>query len=327
MNQPSRSLISVWKNEKMKMKMKMKILTLFLFFPSLIAQAMAQTPPAIPGVPEPGLVLWGVVVNAASGVPVNLTSASWTVGQSTPVKSATYDGTTKPPVRIVSQGGQTYYVVEVPFDTRVMGSVTLADPSLNTVSESERLNSFELKATSPPTYTLTPTMNGVPASVRAIDSAPASGNNFSPPAFTSAGSTGRGRVIRVDLAITPPADPYDAWASSYFGSTSGNGARTADPDGDGATNEQEYLAGTLPNSNASILRILTIGRSNANGQVTLGWQSVTGKTYQIETATALNGPWTLYTTPVLSQGSTSTTTLPATLADPTRFFRVKAVSP
>ncbi len=301
-----------------------KIFTASLVWLPLILQA--QTPPAIPGVPEPGLVLWGTVVNAASGVPVSLTSASWTVGQSAPVKSATYDGTTKPPVRLVSQGGQTYYVVEIPFDTRVMGSVTLADPSLTTVAESERLNSFELKATSPPTYTLMPTMNGVTANVRAIDSAPASGTSVPISGFTPSGTNGRGRVIRVDLAITPPADPYDAWATRYIGSTTGNGARTFDADGDGATNEQEYLAGTLPNNNASILRILTIGRSDASGQVTLGWQSVTGKTYQIETATALHGPWTLYTSSVRSESEITNKTLPATPADPKRFFRVKAVT-
>ena len=310
----------------------MKILTYdkhinWIFLWVFATSAAAQTPPAIPGVPEPGLVLWGTVVNSASGVPVSLTSASWTVGQNTPVKSATYDGTTKPPVRIISQGGQTYYVVEVPFDTRVMGSVTLTDPSLPTVSESERLNSFELKASSPPSYTLTPTMNGAAATVRAIDSAPASGTNVPVSGFTSVGSTGRGRVLRVDLAITPLTETYDEWAARLLGSASGNGARSADADNDGATNEHEYLAGTLPNDKTSILRILTIGRSDISGQVTLGWQSVTGKTYQIETATALNGPWTLYTNAVPSQGAASATTLPATPTDPKRFFRVKAVGP
>jgi hypothetical protein len=284
----------------------------------------SQTPPAIPGLPEPGLVVWGTVVNASTNQPITLTSASWTVAQSSPTKSATYNDATKPSVRIFSQGGQSYYVVEVPFDTRLLGSVSLADPAAATVSEAERLNSFELKVTSPPNYTLTPTINGVLATVKAIDSAPASVDTVPVSGFNT---SVRGRVIRVDLAITPLTESYELWATRYFGGITGNGARTADPDSDNSTNEQEYVAGTQPDNAASILRILSIARDVSSRQVTVGWQSVTAKIYEIETSTTPGGPWQLAAGDIPSQGVATAARISADPSDPSRYYRVITVQP
>jgi hypothetical protein len=46
-------------------------------------------------------------------------------------------------------------------------------------------------------------------------------------------------------------DAYTTWANQYFGQMGENTVQTADPDGDGATNEQEFVAGTNPNDSAS----------------------------------------------------------------------------
>jgi hypothetical protein len=46
-------------------------------------------------------------------------------------------------------------------------------------------------------------------------------------------------------------DAYTTWANQYFGQSGGNTVPTADPDGDGATNQQEFAAGTNPNDPSS----------------------------------------------------------------------------
>ncbi len=55
-----------------------------------------------------------------------------------------------------------------------------------------------------------------------------------------------------------------------------------DADGDGMTNLQEYLAGTVPTDPNSVFRItiLVAGASNAN--VRLTWPAVPGKSYQVQ---------------------------------------------
>src|SRR5260221_1143050 len=227
----------------------MKVKTLLLtvtFVGAKLATAQISTIP--PGVPEPGLVIWGTVVNATNtSQQIPIAGASWSVTDGT--KTAVYTPTSSPPLRIVVTGGQSYYVLEVPFDTRHFGTIALSDPA------AQGINSCELKSSSPPVYSLMRTINGVPANLRSIDGAPASGGT-APVSGLSA--TTRGRVIRVDLTITPPPDSYDAWAIGIFGSLGNpDAARTADPDHDGMNNYQEFLAGTDPKSARSAFRILT----------------------------------------------------------------------
>src|ERR1051325_4543002 len=104
--------------------------------------------PALPtGVPEPGLILWGSVVNTTNtSQQIGITSASWSVTDGN--NTAVYTSLTRPPVRIFRQGDQTYYVLEVPFDTRKFGTILLDDPA------TEGVNSFQLASLSPPTYLL-----------------------------------------------------------------------------------------------------------------------------------------------------------------------------
>ena len=81
-----------------------------------------------PGVPEPGLVLWGKVVNrtnTSQNLPIQ--SAEWAVTDGT--KTAVFSDSTRPAVRIMELDGQSFYILEVPFDTRRMGTVTLSDPA------------------------------------------------------------------------------------------------------------------------------------------------------------------------------------------------------
>lgn len=282
---------------------------------SSLVQVRAQDPPLIPpGVPEPGLVIWGSVVNATNPAqPIVITSANWSVTDNT--KTAVYTASTKPPTQIFTLDGRSYYVLQVPFDTRSFGSISLSDPV------AVGIDSFELKASTPPTYTLTPTINGVLASVRSIDGAPASGGQVPVTGFSAAI---RGRVVRVDLAITPPADTYETWATGFFGSAAHpDAARTADPDVDGLTNEREYIAGTNPKDASSVLEILTLTMQPT--QVTIGWKSVSNKNYRVEAASNANGPWAEVGTQVIGSGETAQTSLSRAPSDERLFFRVRLV--
>jgi hypothetical protein len=55
----------------------------------------------------------------------------------------------------------------------------------------------------------------------------------------------------------------------------------ADPDHDGMSNLQEYLAGTNPTNSASLLKITSL--TMTNGNVRVGWSAVGGKSYLLQT--------------------------------------------
>jgi hypothetical protein len=72
----------------------------------------------------------------------------------------------------------------------------------------------------------------------------------------------------------------DAWEIQYFGAI--NDPRStpgADPDGDGLTNAEEYLAGTSPINASSLLKIESA--VVAGGTTTLQFNAVSGKTYSV----------------------------------------------
>ena len=71
----------------------------------------------------------------------------------------------------------------------------------------------------------------------------------------------------------------DAWATNLFGHSPLTAAeKSADADGDGMSNYNEFRAGTDPTNAASALRVAA---SVANGTATLQWPCVDGKTYRV----------------------------------------------
>ncbi len=62
----------------------------------------------------------------------------------------------------------------------------------------------------------------------------------------------------------------------------------ADSDGDGASNKDEFLAGTDPTSAASVLKVRL--QPTAQGMF-LNWNTQQGLVYQVQSASAVNGPW------------------------------------
>ncbi len=62
-------------------------------------------------------------------------------------------------------------------------------------------------------------------------------------------------------------DPYTTWAS-FYGLSGGNAAGNADPDGDGMSNTNEFLAGFNPTNSAAYLRIINVERIGSDIKVT-----------------------------------------------------------
>jgi hypothetical protein len=98
------------------------------------------------------------------------------------------------------------------------------------------------------------------------------------------------------IVIVRYVTAYEAWRQTQFDAASLTNAAissaTADPDHDGLNNQQEFWAGTDPTNAASCLAInaFTNIPGVAGGGFVVSWQSVTGKTYSVLTATnLLNG--------------------------------------
>jgi subtilisin family serine protease len=77
----------------------------------------------------------------------------------------------------------------------------------------------------------------------------------------------------------------DWWELQYFGHLTGTDPH-ADPDGDGASNLAEFLAGTNPTNFNSALR-LSAQRGLGSGLVTLQWPSAAGRYYNLLRSTNL----------------------------------------
>ncbi len=267
----------------------------------------------IPGIPEPPLILFGTVTDASNNQPVVITSVSWQVSDGS--ASQSYSAASLPATQVVSASGQSFYLLRVPFDTRVVqngaGQIVLSPAA----------GSLELK-TSSPTYTLTAVINGKAATVKAVNSvAQTVGTaNYSINDYIPAT---QGRMVQVDLFINQ--DPYLTWTTQYFGDpNSAQAAKTADPDHDGFTNEQEFAAGTDPTNGRSALRLSNFSRATNGSTFSLTWDSVAGKVYQVQTSNDL-AIWTDTGSAISATGSTALLTVPIT-GNPTRqFYRVRLV--
>jgi len=81
-----------------------------------------------------------------------------------------------------------------------------------------------------------------------------------------------------------------------------------DTDGDSVADADEIVAGTDPQSAASLLRILST-RLLGDGGLAMTWTSVTAKTYRVACKSRLNDPaWTDVADVIPSQGETTTWT-------------------
>ncbi|MEZ5326896.1 MAG: hypothetical protein R3F19_17745 [Verrucomicrobiales bacterium] len=262
--------------------------------------AFADAPPGIPSSP---IVLYGTVADATNNKTVAISSVGWQVSDG--AESATISATSAPPTRIVNQSGESFYVLEVPFETRA-----IKDSAGQTLRLARNGQSLELKSPSP-TYTLTATVNGLPTTIQSVDgvSVPANTTAYT---FDDYTPVTQGRMVRVDLYINETAaDPYASWVAVHFADPdSPNAARTADPDHDGQTNEEEFAAGTDPLDAQSAFLLTSVSRPSDLGETTLTWSSVPGRTYQVESSATLNSEtWQSVGNPILASTATQSTNI------------------
>ena len=113
------------------------------------------------------------------------------------------------------------------------------------------------------------------------------------------------------------------WRLANFGTinNSGNAADSADPDGDGWTNAQEYISGTNPNSRSSSLRISQMQASG--NDMLVSFPTVVGKTYRVERSDTLQtGSWTAVQYNIGGTGGTLQVIDSGGAAQPRRFYRL-----
>jgi len=118
----------------------------------------------------------------------------------------------------------------------------------------------------------------------------------------------------------------DAWERIYFGALGVN--PNADPDGDGMSNKEEYLAGTNPTNSADKLKITSFASSSGGTNVTLAWSSVISRYYLIQKTTNLASQvWTDSGAGVIVPAGSSTSHPLTDTFVTNRFYRVEAFRP
>ena len=126
-------------------------------------------------------------------------------------------------------------------------------------------------------------------------------------------------------ALAPNGLPI-AWLLNNFGTT--NVSASADPDADGMSNQQEYLAGTDPNNSRSNFKITAYRILPGGTSVSLTWSSVLTRLYAIQKNPDLaTTNWTDSGLGLIAPSSPTTGTGFADTNAPVRFYRVRAVLP
>lgn len=109
----------------------------------------------------------------------------------------------------------------------------------------------------------------------------------------------------------------DDFEVAYFGNLSRDG--TGDADADGHTDLQEFLAGTNPTSDSSVLRVITLTMAGS-GTKQIIWSTVAGRTYTVQYKDSLDDSWSALPGAVRAVASTASKADPT--ATPHRFYRV-----
>lgn len=298
--------------------MKNRVVAFLLPFVLAVHTAIAND-----GVPEPGLIVYGQVYSlAAPTQTVAIGAIKWNPapgGSGTIVSASNYSN---PPETVPSESTGSYYIARVPFESVNPAGLALTGSS-----------SFDLLTTLPDPHQLglriTPlgSTTEMTAQVKAINGTPQPGN----PTFfnwsdisANASAPRRGRLIRVDLLVdSAPIDAFSLWMADFIAAGKPGSEQTADPDGDGMTNEEEYAAKTNPLDEDSYVKIVPFSRIDSNTG-TLSWNSSAGEQYTIEFSTSSSpDKWTALGVFVGTAGTTTISDIANVEGHSKRTFRVR----
>ncbi|HUJ10342.1 MAG TPA: pectinesterase family protein [Verrucomicrobiae bacterium] len=148
-------------------------------------------------------------------------------------------------------------------------------------------------------------------------------------------SNSAGSVTSASATLTVTLNAFQTWQQQHFGCTlCPQAAASADPDGDGLSNEAEYLAGSDPTNSASALRITSAVQQSSDVVVT--WTTFGGHTNILQ-ATAgepdgsysTNGFTDIPASQTIIPGSGDVTTNYTDVAggtnSPSRYYRIRLV--
>jgi hypothetical protein len=117
----------------------------------------------------------------------------------------------------------------------------------------------------------------------------------------------------------------DSWRATHFGSaatTNATSCATCDPDGDGFSNAQEYLAGTNPQDSSNLLRVNSFFPSGSDVDIAFG--TVFGMNYRVEyTSDLVTGTWLVLSNNIPGSGGTIQIIDPGAIGQSNRFYRVR----
>ncbi len=139
---------------------------------------------------------------------------------------------------------------------------------------------------------------------------------------TSALSTG----VAASMTSTPNDGIPDAWRLKFFGSTSTNSSSYAggDPDHDGVSNLNEFLAGTNPTNAASIFKLTAQNPVSTTNAVAVN--SANGIVYRVFARDDLSaGNWDILADQVIGNGTNVFLTDPAATVSTKRFYRAQVL--
>jgi hypothetical protein len=113
----------------------------------------------------------------------------------------------------------------------------------------------------------------------------------------------------------------DQWETTYFGSAGAPHDASLDSDGDGASDFNEFMAGTSPKDATSVLQFESPA-VQSDGRVQLSWPAVTGHSYRVIGSTDAT-TWTPYTSWIRANGTRMVQTLPALAPAAGYFFQIE----
>ena len=127
-------------------------------------------------------------------------------------------------------------------------------------------------------------------------------------------------VLTLGGVDSEPDGMDDDWEVAFFGNLSHDG--TADTDGDGATDLQEFLAGTDPTNANSVFRVLTVTPAGG-GAKTLLWSGNPARSYRAEFKDDLTvATWTVLSGTISWNGTTASLPDPTAGSATNRYYRV-----